>query len=213
MSRHFRDQARTIGDAMAAEPKADSSPSESPGTIQSVSTLARAEVSGGYALSSDLGFSNAWPLGWFVGTAWPVTEWLAVSGELASHQMHSEFNRGRTDLSMWSALLGARVFQRIGTSLTAFARGSLGMTTVTNHTYETSPAFSDFFPVFDVTIAITAPAVQVGAGADVDLSRRISVRTLVEYRRIFDRHLQTLELPAHNRLEVTTGLAIKLGSR
>ena len=154
--------------------------------------------------------------GWFVGAAWPAAEWLAVSGELANHQMHRTVDAGRvrTDLSMWSALLGATVSRRIGARLTSFARGSSGITTVTHHVYETSPAVSDlFFPVCDVAITVTAPAVQFGAGADVEINKRIALRTLVEYRRIFDRRLSTLELPAQGRLNVSTGLAVRLASQ
>lgn len=179
---------------------------------QGVSPLARAEISTGYAFSSHPGFTDAWPLGWFAGAAWPATEWLAVSGELANHQMHGTFERGRTDLSMWSALAGVTVSRRIAPSLKVLARGSSGMTTLSNHVYETLPPNRDF-PAFDVAITVTAPAVQFGAGADVEITRRISLRTLVEYRRIFDRRLQTLELPAQSRLEVSTGFSFKLGSR
>ena len=179
---------------------------------QGVSTRARAEVSGGYAFSSSVAFSDGWPFGWFVGAAWPATEWLAVSGELANHQMHGALDGFRTDLSMWSTMVGATVSRRIGPSLTALARGSAGITTVTHHVYETSPAISNPL-VFDVTITVHAPAVQFGAGADIDINRRVALRTLVEYRRIFDRRLLTLELPAQGRLNVSTGLVIKLGSR
>lgn len=181
---------------------------------QGVSTIARAEVSGGYAFSSSPDFSDGWPFGWFVGAAWPATEWLAVSGELANHQMHGALDGSRTDLSMWSTMVGATVSRRIGPSLTALARGSAGITTVTHHVYETSPAISaGLFPVFDVTITVHAPAVQFGAGADIEINRRIALRTLVEYRRIFNRRLLTLELPAQGRLNVTTGLVVRLGSR
>jgi hypothetical protein len=173
--------------------------------------LARVELSGGYALSNDGDFIGLWPLGWFVGAAWPATGSLAVSGELTNNRRHETLARARADASAWNALFGVRATRRLRPSLTAFVRGTAGVAYVTDHVYVTSPPLD--LPSFDVTVAITAPAVQFGGGADVDLGTRVSLRTLVEYKRIFDRRLQTLRLRAQGSLEVRTGLAIRLGSR
>lgn len=174
--------------------------------------LARVELSGGYALSNDGDFNGLWPVGWFVGAAWPATGSLAVAGELTNNRRHETLPRARADASAWNALFGVRASRRLSPSLTAFVRGAAGVAYVTNHVYDTSPPLGLPF-AFDVTVAITAPAGQVGGGADVDLGTRVSLRTLVEYKRIFDRRLQTLRLPAQDCLEVRTGLAIRLGSR
>ena len=169
--------------------------------------LARVELSGGYALSDDGDF---WPLGWFAGAAWPVTASLALSGEVTNNRRYETFSRAQADASAWSALFGVRVSKRLSPALTAIVRGASGVTHVTSHVYGTSSLVS---PEFDVTIAITAPAMQLGGGVDVDLGTRVALRTLAEYRRIFDRRLQTLDLRAQDSLEVQTGFAIRLGSR
>jgi len=175
--------------------------------------LARVELSGGYALSDDRDFNGVWPLGGFVGAAWPATESFALSGELTSHRRHEMLAGARADASAWSALFGLRASRRLNSSLTAFVRGASGVAHVTNHVYDTDTVSASFRLPFDVTIAITAPAVQFGGGTDVDLGKRVSVRALVEYRQIFNRRLRTLELRAQHSIEVMTGMAIRLGSR
>lgn len=109
-------------------------------------------------------------------------------------------------------LAGASVSHELAERFAVFALASAGRIRERSHTYETSPAPIDPF-ASDISVTIPAPAAQLGGGLDIGLSRRLSIRTTLEYRRVFARRILTLRFPSRNDVTMTTGPTVALGSR
>lgn len=149
-------------------------------------TAATVEVAGGYQLHRSEGPLD--PRGWFLSGAFNLTRVFAVVGEVGVAGNHVAV--GLPDLGDFDFLPGENALEVEGQSVTAlggvraayrrrpvilFTRFLVGMERATRDVTFFGANFAD---VLDA-----GPSLQVGGGVDIDITGRLAVRLLGDWRR------------------------------
>jgi len=137
------------------------------------------EVFGGYSYLVDPSASvlqtnannDALPVGWMAGGAYPIrARWFSAAGEIGGQRKTRSTVDGDVSLSFLSALAGGRASAQIG-RVTEFGQVLYGVVRAHGS-------------AFGVDVTTTSAAIQAGGGVDIPLTRQLSARIEVDYRRL-----------------------------
>jgi Outer membrane protein beta-barrel domain len=120
------------------------------------------EASAGYAFLNDATEEVHFPLGWSVGIAAGLTNWLSVAGDAGGHYKTLSLVGTDVTLRAYTLMGGLRASARIG-PFTEFGQLLAGM----NHGSGTAFGSSD---------SVTQFTWQPGGGLDLPIGRRLAVR-------------------------------------
>ena len=155
------------------------------------------------------------PKGIYGSTAWRLTRWASVVGEVGwqgeSERFKGTFvgDEGFVSERAITTIMGDGRFIPWSSQRTAvFADILIGSRRERGQVAEVLGPQHDFFPRFDVEITLTDVALQPGGGIVIRLSPRIGAQMSLHYRRTLGRSLGEIQLPDFGEVRLGTGIAV-----
>jgi opacity protein-like surface antigen len=135
------------------------------------------ETSAGYAFMRDTTIEEDFPVGWYFSAATNLNHWFGLTGEVSgAHEKLTGIAPVSVKANLFTFMAGPRFFVRRG-RIVPFAEVLAGAAHL--RWKPTEPAGTP-----DAAVTDTKFALQPGGGVTVLLTRNVSVRGAVDYRRI-----------------------------